>query len=82
MTQLIRLLLLATATSFFVFAGCANQKPMPDVPGPEECRLGEYYICVGGSASKLKTEQSKQGEICRCRTLSDVPQMEISGVPR
>ncbi len=60
-------------------SACSNQPAKTTLSEEEKCPFGEHYICVGGSSSKLETEQSKQGEFCSCRNLADMPQVDLNG---
>jgi hypothetical protein len=45
------------------------------VAEPLQCKTGEQYICIGKSASRLKTDNDTDHEICRCARLNELPQM-------
>jgi len=66
----ISLLVLVTATA-------CTAPPVNDVRAkePPQCKMGEQFICIGKSASRLKTDNETDHEICRCAQLNELPQM-------
>ena len=70
-------LILATAVCVLAMTVACTAPPVQDVRAeePPQCKMDERYICVGKSASRLKTGSETDHEICRCARLNELPQM-------
>jgi hypothetical protein len=69
-----------TLAAIVTMTACADSSTQNvRVLEPPKCKMGEQYICVGKSASRLETDSETDNEICRCARLSELPQMGPSG---